>query len=208
MNYDEFEIGFWHPFGPFGKRTIQQIVEWKRDEAETNGWTLWTFQHRRERTFDVWRERLPSAPRRVLVFCSNSPRAKDPGARVDCSYYRFAGSAEWRPVPEGIRVTCPCVGKKLASAFVVQRVIFPAERFERPVNWLSVTKNVVCEGPVPTRGEYLIRPGGTCRMRRVWAVLELKFPYLAEVIVSEGLIPNPLAHDVATSEPPYPDTTW
>jgi hypothetical protein len=34
---------------------------------------------------------------------------------------------------------------------------------------------------LPTRGEYLIRPGGTSSMRTVGAVLELKTPYLAIV---------------------------
>ena len=84
-------------------------------------------------------------------------------------------------MPKGVRVPHPFrPGKRLASAFVVQRVICPVEPFPRPaVEWFSLKKGPWCQSRIPSRGVYLIRPGGTMAMRNVSAVLELKPPYLA-----------------------------
>ena len=193
MTYAEFQIGFWHPFGPHGKETPEHIIERKRWEIEANGWTLWSFQYRP--MLDAWHRELSSAdPHAVLVFCSEGRGAVDPaheGDRVrpiDCRSYRFVGRAEWRPIPEGVRVPHPFrSGKKLASAFVVQRIIHPVEPFELPaVEWFSPSKGPWCQGKVPTRGEFLIRPGGTTPMRSVRAVLGLKVPFLAFVTADEA----------------------
>ena len=46
MSYLDFEIGFWHPFGPHGRETPTHILERKRREIEANGYTLWSFQYR------------------------------------------------------------------------------------------------------------------------------------------------------------------
>lgn len=43
MNYKEFIIAFWHPFGPHGRETTQDILKRKQKEIENNGWTLWSF---------------------------------------------------------------------------------------------------------------------------------------------------------------------
>lgn len=193
MSFPVFEIAFWHPFGPHGKETPDDIIERKRREIKANGWTLWSFQYRQ--MLDAWHRELSSTrPRVVLVFCSEGRGAVDPaheGARVrpiDCRSYRFVGQAGWRPIPEGVRVPHPFrPGKKLASAFVVQRVIQPVEPFELPaVEWFSPSKGPWCQGKVPTRGEFLIRPGGTNSMRRVRVVLDLKVPYLAFVSADEA----------------------
>jgi hypothetical protein len=32
VNYAEFDIGFWHPFGPHGGETPEDIIERKRAE--------------------------------------------------------------------------------------------------------------------------------------------------------------------------------
>jgi hypothetical protein len=45
--------------------------------------------------------------------------------------------------------------------------------------WHQVRPN--SPGDLPTRGEFLIRPGGVMPMRPVLAVLELRYPYLAWV---------------------------
>jgi hypothetical protein len=86
-------------------------------------------------------------------------------------------------MPKGIRVPHPFrLGSKLASAFVVQQIIYPVEQFELPgVEWFSPKKGPWCQTCVPTRGEYLIRQSGTIAMRSVRAILELKPPYLAVV---------------------------
>ena len=41
-------IGFWHPFGVHGGETREHIIKRKRSEIENNGWTLWSFQYRKD----------------------------------------------------------------------------------------------------------------------------------------------------------------
>lgn len=188
MNYPEFKIGFWHPFGPHGRETAEQIIERKRKEIDVNGWTLWSFQYRRSVILNEWYHHLsfnfgPTA----VVFCSHSLGAVDPAdagvpiETTDCQSYRFANQAEWQPWPEGIKVPHPFRGKRRqASAFVVQRIVYPVKWFVSPaVEWLS--KGQWQQNRVPTRGEYLIRLGGITPMRQVCAMLELRAPYLAAV---------------------------
>lgn len=86
-------------------------------------------------------------------------------------------------MPEGVEVPHPIPpGEKGASAFVVRRVMYPVDDLQRPaVEWFSLTKGPWCQRKLPTRPEYLIRPGGKVMMPRFSAVLELKPPYLAVV---------------------------
>jgi len=181
VSYTEFEIAFWHPFGPHVGETMEQIIERKRAEIQANGWTLWSFQFRQ--MLCAWQDELSAAERNeVFAFCSKGSHAVDPaGEPTECRSYRFVGEedSEWRPMPNGVRVPHPFrPGKKRASAFVVKRVICPGESFRRPaVEWFS-KKGAWCQSRVPSRGVYLIRPGGTMPMRNVSAVLELKPPYL------------------------------
>jgi hypothetical protein len=191
-SYAAFGIGMWHPFGPHGRETPEQIIERKRAEIAANGWTLWSFQYRRPQAMEEWYRVLSAAGPWVPVFCSNSTGAVDPAETgvpvetTECRSYRMIGENEWRPWPAGVRVPHPFRdGRRQASAFVVQRVIHPVELFDLPaVEWLSEGR--WRQDRVPTRGEYLIRPGGTIPMRPVRAVLELRSPYLAFVSADEA----------------------
>jgi hypothetical protein len=191
VDYGAFEVGFWHPFGPHGLETPDQIVERKRREIVTNGWTLWSFQYRRPPTLEAWvRELSVAGSSAVLVFCSDSAGAVDPAkagapaGTTDCRSFRFAGQEEWRPLPAGVRVPHPFRGaQRHAAAFVVQRIVHPVGPLALPtIEWLS--DGQWRQDRVPTRGEYLIRPGGRAPIRPVRAILELREPYIA--LVSAG----------------------
>jgi hypothetical protein len=195
-----FNLSFWHPFGWHGQESPQDILRRKRRETEQNGWTFWSFQHR-PMIHDWYRElSSPATTQSVFVFCSRWEGGTDPGRpgtpnkTIDCKQYQFLGrNARWEPLPSSIRVPHPFPeGRSLASAFVVQRVHYPIESFRRPaVEWFSRTRGpwrreLVIRGtahPYPTRGEYLLRPGGSVPMREVSAILELMPPYLAIVKV-------------------------
>src|SRR5262245_29022138 len=47
QNWEDFELGFWHPFGSHGRESPEDIINRKRSETDKNGWTLWSFQYRR-----------------------------------------------------------------------------------------------------------------------------------------------------------------
>jgi hypothetical protein len=192
MSVAVFRIGVWHPFGPHGRECPEHIIDRKRGEIAINGWTLWSFQYRRPDVLQAWVRELSAADSLpVVAFCSISAASVDPantgssGGTTDCRRYRAVGEQVWRPVPAGVRVPHPFrVGKRQASAFVVQRISHPVEGFNRPaVEWWSGGR--WRQDRVPTRGEYLIRPGGTIRMRPVSAILELRAPYLALVSADE-----------------------
>jgi hypothetical protein len=180
-----FEIGFWHPFGPHGLETPEEIIERKRGEIAVNGWTLWSFQYRRSLVLDRWSLELSRArPPAVFVFCSDSVGAVDPATRVgtaECQSYQFWGREDWQPLPAAVRVPHPFRGaRRQASAFIVHQVVYPVQAFVPPaVEWLK--DGTWRKDRIPTRGEYLIRRGGSSPIRGVRAILELREPYLALV---------------------------
>jgi hypothetical protein len=152
---------------------------------------------------DDWYRELSSAkPGPVFVFCSQSEGGRDPGGpgtgntTLDCTHYQIAGrDKRWQSLPSLIRVPHPFpFGKRLASAFVVAAVHYPIQPFRSPgVEWFSRTngpwrREIVIRSTVhsyPTRGEYLLRGGGTNSLRQVSAILELKPPYLACVAIEK-----------------------
>jgi hypothetical protein len=191
-----FEIGFWHPFGPHGGECPEQIIDRKCAEAERNGWTLWSFQYRRRKTLGDWyRAIVAENPVNVVVFCSTSRAAVDPLQKAAnpetlCRRFSFVSANDedlhWQAMPPAIRVPHPFrKGKTIATAFVVQKVIYPiTESLGGSIEWRQVS-GLWRSDRVPTRGEYLIRPGGVAFMRRSVAVLQLMHPYLA-IVSSEA----------------------
>jgi len=183
MTYSCFQIGFWHPFGPHGRESVEEILARKRKEIAENGWTLWSFQRRR--MLNDWLcEIRRSSPEAVYVFCSEGVGASDPSHEpAACRSYRFIENGAWLPLPDALRVPHPLrPTSNEASAFVVQRVVHPMDSLEPPtIEWFSLKKGPWRREMVPTRGEYLIRPGSGERMRRYRAVLILRDPYLAVV---------------------------
>lgn len=175
----DFEIGFWHPFGSHAGETADKIIERKRKEIEKNGWTLWSFQFRN--TLLGWyREIRNVGPSSVPVFCSEGKGASDPTSdKKHCNYFRPVEESGRRPIPTSIEVPHPMGSKTKGSAFIVENIIYPASFEPVKVEWLKNGEWQIA--PLPTRPEYLIRPGNGTLMRGVRAILELRAPYLAEV---------------------------
>ena len=184
---ENFTIGFWHPFGPHGGETAEEILVRKQKEIDANGWTFWSFQFRH--TLCAWHNEIKRAePQRVLVFCSEGKGAKDPARKTQlCSSYHMVNEEAEHVIPNTIRIPHPLGKKNRASAFVVKEIITPhtnspaftdIELFS--AEWYR--KNGIWEdASIPTRGEYLIRRGGQEKIRRYRAILVLKEPWLATV---------------------------
>jgi len=51
--WERFEIGFWHPFGPYAGLSPAQVLEWKAEETARYGWA-----------------RLPAIPMSTVVIAS------------------------------------------------------------------------------------------------------------------------------------------
>lgn len=175
----EFEIGFWHPFGPHAGETAEEILERKQDEVRRNGWTLWSFQFRNS-LLSWYQEIEKMKPNKVLVFCSEGKGARDPaGSKSYCNYFIPVGESATKTVPAEIQVPHPMGEKTRGSAFIVENILYPAKFDSVPIEWLKDGKWQTTA--LPTRPEYLIRSGNGNPMRGVRAILELKAPYLAEV---------------------------
>jgi hypothetical protein len=191
MDPRTFGAGVWHPFGPHGGESPEQIIDRNQRAIAANGWTLWSFQYRRPEVLAAWCRELSDASPPV-AFCSDSPGAVDPAdagesvAVTDCRLYRPVGEERWRPWPPAVRVSHPFRGtRRLASAFVVSDIIHPVSGFVPPaVEWFS--NGAWQRGRVPPRGEYLVRPGGEVPMRPVRAILVLQAPYLALVSAEDA----------------------
>ena len=174
-----FEIGFWHPFGPHAGETADEILERKRREIHTNGWTLWSFQFRNSLR-DWFRELEKAHPRSVVVFCSEGKGARAPKSITkECVWYTPVHEDIKRKIPSCVRVPHPVGKRECGSAFIVKNIIYPADIEPLPVEWFRA--GAWQDAPLPTRPEYLIRSGGTHLIRPVRAVLELSYPFLAEV---------------------------
>jgi hypothetical protein len=186
MSYTQFQFGFWHPFGQHGGEKPEHILERKKEEIKANGWTLWSFQWRRQAYLDAWCKQLARADA-VYVFCSDGQGAKDPPhSPSNCKSYRHVGDTTWNLIPEAIHVPHPFRRQqKEATAFKVEKIIYPVDLCVLPtVEWFWLDdsgKDLWRQDAVPTRGEYLIKPGGGAKMRGYRAVLVLKKPYLVVV---------------------------
>jgi hypothetical protein len=100
------------------------------------------------------------------------------------------------------------VRKTVVSAFVVRRVYHPFKLLESPtLEWFSQDEWRADE--LPSRPEYLIRRGGTIRMRDISSILELAPPYLAFVKRTHlitGWDDIPPRRKKRTAAPPRPES--
>jgi len=135
----DFEIGFWHPFGPHARERPEDIIVRKRAEIQRNCWTLWSFQYRRMQTLEMWyRTVVESNPTHVLVICSKG-NGVDPAETLDegiisgCRSYRFVSETEWRPLPRSIEVPHPFKAGKttIASASLSKASFVHLNRLRR-----------------------------------------------------------------------------
>jgi hypothetical protein len=77
--WGKFEIGFWHPFGPYTGLSAEEVLEWKGGEAARHGWTLWSFVYS-SKAAEAWLGLLSKTEGPVYALCSHSPGARDPDA--------------------------------------------------------------------------------------------------------------------------------
>lgn len=184
MNWSNFTLGFWHTFGPHGGETTEEILDRKTEEIDKTGYTLWSFQHRTRTTLQDWFRLIEAAKSEsIYALCSDSPGAKDAAGVVNlCTEYLPAHAHEWQAIPPTIKIPHPFNKTTSAAAFVVRKIIRSHEMHSQPtfgVEWFS--KGDWRRDRVPTKGAYLIKPGGQIPLRRVGAVLELQSPYVVSV---------------------------
>jgi hypothetical protein len=180
--WDAFQIGFWHPCGAYTGRSAKEVIEWKRNETERNGWTFWSFAY--SPTANLWLRLLENARGPVFALCSYSPGARDPDkhhGKLRATHYRCFDESGWHPMPDPklMYVTNPFKRRGLALAFKVRRVIAldPATPTFR-IEWFAKRDRRWRSDKLPTRGEFLIRRGGSASLRPISALLELIPPYL------------------------------
>ncbi len=180
-------MAFWHCFGIHAGELPEDILKRKQREIGlTGGWTLWSFQRRTWQAIESWRSQIRSRmPTSVLVLCSRSPNAIDPqGAPIRAEGFKHRECEDWKPIPDTINIPHPFGDKTCASAFCVSRILSPSE-VDIPSNfrWLRMTGNWSDE-PIPTRGEYLLKPGEGVPLRPIHAILKLQEPYVVEITKS------------------------
>ncbi|MGB2762751.1 MAG: hypothetical protein WBC21_04460 [Minisyncoccales bacterium] len=181
MDKLKFTIGFWHPFGDHGPEDRDQIILRKHKEIIKNkGWTLWSFQNRVDETIDKWKNELKNVTTKIFVLCSDSADAEAPvGNQFYAKEYKFVNSNEWINIPSTITIPHPFGKRNTASAFKVNAIYKPETiKVPEEIKWLCMDGRWR-EDNLPTRGEYLIKSGGKCKLRKVYQILELEYPYLA-----------------------------
>jgi hypothetical protein len=178
-------IAFWHCFGVHAGESPEEILQRKQKEIDaTGGWTLWSFSRKTFQTIELWRSEIKRwKPVSVLALCSQSKGAIDPkGIPTRARVFRTTEESNWQTIPDTINVPHPFGEKTSASAFRVSRVLSPSDvSITTEFHWLRVKDRVWCDERIPTRGEYLLRPGRGAPLRPIRAVLELQEPFVVEI---------------------------
>jgi len=175
---------FWHCFGIHAGEKPDEIIDRKRREIDATGWTLWSFSGKRPQTVELWTSEIHSPQQSpVLALCSKSRNAVDPkGAPAYAREFKNVEQQSWQSIPESIKVPHPFGSKAIASAFRVSKVLHATEiTIPSQFEWLCVGDNAWRTDGVPTRGEYLLRPGKGTTLRPVCAILELQEPFIVEI---------------------------
>ena len=194
---DQLSIGFWHPFGPHGDESSEDILPRKARETLANAWTLWSFKFYSEPSLRLWSTLIAdSGTPLVYAFCSDSKpqhSVQPGGVMALAKEYKAVNDPDWKPVPHKIKVTFHPTGDGTATAFVVKQVILLSTGKRRPPflvkryslgqkQWRSDLGGKH-EGQLrlPTRNESLIRIGGKTILAPVQAVLELAPPFVVAI---------------------------
>jgi hypothetical protein len=175
---------FWHCFGVHAGESPDAIINRKQREIDANRWTLWSFSGKRPQTVELWTSEIQSAkPSHVRALCSKSKNAVDPkGAPAFAREFKIVGQQIWQPIPESIKVPHPFGNKAIASAFRVSKILYASEiTIPLEFEWLCVGDKTWRTDSVPTRGDYLLRPGKGTTLRPVCAILELQEPFVVEI---------------------------
>ncbi len=175
----DFEVGFWHPFGAHADEKPEDILLRKQKEIDTNGWTLGHFNIGKP---CVVVEFLKDA-KNVEVFCSNGKGKNTKSNPEYCVSYKPINEESFGKIPTGIEVPHPMHRRDRAgSAFIVERITIVNPDTNQDLNIEWVTKEGLWrDDKLPTRGEFMIRPGHQHLTRKFRAVLKLKYPFLAEI---------------------------
>jgi hypothetical protein len=193
MNWNDFAVGFWHPFGNHGAhpdgRTedTNSILARKAREVNANGWTLWSFNGHGKLHL-LLAELDKAVPGSVFALCSHSKSAMPPQGEVKwCKQYQSILGGDWQQIPEPISVPHPFGVGGRAAAFKVKQVVelTPPELPPISIEWFSTrTGQWSCNylrdrKGYPPRPEQLIRRSDDgAPLRTVRAILELSSPFL------------------------------
>ena len=182
---DLTRLCFWHPVGPHGGESLEAIVLRKRGEIDTHGYTLWSFAPAVEARVVAWRSELRD---RGLTACSVlccGDTTIDPHDGMRPVPWMTESSEDgqvWASIPTNMTNYHRAANRQgvVASAFVVTQIEAPAGlRVARPNRWLRTNRRAWEQGPVLTRGEYLIeRLPPSSDGRQVRLLLSLRDPFV------------------------------
>ena len=179
-------ICFWHPVGPHGGETLDQIHDRKARDVEKYGFTLWSFAPATALRVYAWRAELRRADVdacRVLC-CGNATR--DPSLTSGEVRWLTEYSEDllvWKKLPHP-RMTSyhrePTKAGFVASAFYVTSIEKPRAKVARPDRWFRANNGAWERSQLPTRGEYLVRAP---RVGNEWTDLRLLLSVVAPYVV-------------------------
>ena len=206
FTWDDFSVGFWHPFGPHAGETPEQILARKANEVSKNGWTLWSFASRSndpEPELIRWTDAIRAeGPARVFAFCSNSVTTNRNEKVRNATRNRWV-QGHLRQVtgvlaltngsryPHLLRCRAHFGTNDYALVFIVKQIHFAHSLAKQPpvmIEWLDKSgawRSERLDGGAyyPTHGEYLLRlrSDSPAKLRPVRALLELNPPYVAAI---------------------------
>ncbi len=177
---------FWHPVGPHGGETLQQIQKRKLDDVSKYGFTLWSFAPATALRVYAWRAELKreALGTAAVLCCGNN--TSDPSEKSGEVRWLSEYSEDllvWKRLPHPKMTSYhrgPTKAGFVASAFHVTSIEVPETvSIERPKNWFRANGNSWEHGIVPTRGEYLVRrPIEKREGMKVRLLMSVTYPYV------------------------------
>ena len=155
-----------------------RLLKGREKRLKKNGWTLWSFQFR---YLELWFQEIKkSNANNVIVFCSDGRGSNEPkGETKKFTRYKTLDDNEFKVIPNEVVATLH--SNKKGSAFIVKNIIYPTKGNEKKaIEWLEKNGKWRTD-KIPTIGQYLIKPGPGRNMGNYRAILELQYPYIAEV---------------------------
>jgi hypothetical protein len=123
FDWEDFEVGFWQAFGPFGGMTPEDIIRSKDDQLSQAAWTLWSFSaSSQESTLRNWLEWVSDNDPWVLLSYSRGaaePEGRKSAYRIAREYREIDG--EWKPIPKTARTGLYLKPGTTGAAYVVRQ---------------------------------------------------------------------------------------
>lgn len=194
FDWEDFKVGFWQAFGPYGGMAPKDIVRSKHEQLENGPWTLWSFSAgANQESLHRWLGFLHESKSDPWVLLSHSRGTTEPKGTTSKYHqptrYRTLGAGTWKEIPQHATTGVYLKRGGKGVAYVVREQVVLRCYYDDPddvrLSWYSRGADSWQRGQAlpPRPPTFPIRRDdeSNARPRPCAAVLKLQDPYLVLV---------------------------